>query len=173
MNTIAKSNSPTKALEADLIFERMLKSFKNGNPDAHPTIMTYATILNACAYTQSEEEKANAFNIARKRMKELLIGEGNLNLSSIVFGTFLIACETQLPPGNIRDNWICTVFKDCCQRGLVDVKIICMIRRSLPEHILLELLKGTTLAKGHIELEDIPHSWRSKVENKYPTRRLR
>lgn len=166
INAIAKSNSASKAAEAESVLNRMLKSYEGGNQDAKPNTRTYSTILNACAYTNGDQtDRAAAFKIARKAFKEILSGDhGEPN--QIMFATFMLACKHLVPYGVKRDQLVQFVFKECCQHGLVDIKVILNLRRVLSPSNLNEALQGTPLSNGMIELTDIPLDWRRSLQNR-------
>lgn len=162
INAIAKSNSSTKAVEAQRILNRMLEAYQAGNTEAKPNILTYSIVLNACAFTDGPNtDKMAAFKIARKCFKEIL---GNHVPSEIIFATFLRACNKLIPPGQKRDQLIQSVFKECCQHGLVSVKVIINLRMALSRPVLNQILHGTNLVDGMINLRDIPYDWRKKLQ---------
>mmetsp|Transcript_12093 Transcript_12093/g.22628 ORF Transcript_12093/g.22628 Transcript_12093/m.22628 type:complete len:186 (-) Transcript_12093:1898-2455(-) len=161
INAIAKSNSSNKAEEAEAVLQRMRRSFENGNHDAKPNSRTLSTVLNACAYTNGDEnDRRAAFNISRRIMKEI-INEHDLN--QIIFATFLKCCAL-IPPSAVRSSLAVSMFNECRRRGMVDVKVILGIRRCLSSNELLELFRATSLASGTVSIEDIPYEWRSAVQ---------
>ncbi len=107
--------------------------------------------------------KAQTFKIARQSFKEILSGNhGRPN--SMAFSQFIASCRNLVGAGTKRDQLIQSVFEECCQRGLVDVKIILEIRRSSPL-LRRQLLDDVNLADGIIELDDIPYQWRCNVSS--------
>jgi len=167
INAIAKSSSPTKAKEAETILNRLLSS-----KSVKPSINTYSTIMNACAYTKIEHGKANnpiaveAFDISKRCFRQVLHHHSN-EMNSVVFNTFLQSCNNLLVPGKNRDELVSSVFKECCQSGLVNIQILVNLRKTLSQSALEDVLEGTTLATGNIQLDDIPWEWRvHAIENK-------
>jgi hypothetical protein len=143
----------------------MRRSFENGNHDAKPNSRTLSTILNACAYTNGDEnDRRTAFNISRRIFKEI-INEHELN--QIIFATFLKCCVL-IPPSATRSSLVVSIFNECRHRGMVDVKVLLALRRCLSREESLELLRGTSLASGVISIEDIPHEWRHTVQKNLP-----
>jgi len=182
INAFAKSNSPSKAVEAESILHMMLDSYNNGNQQAKPSVITYSAIMNACAYTQGDrEDRRAAFRIAQSCLKQIVSGGGNENSSNknnegpnnIVFRTFFTACANLVPPGDKRNELVRLVFEECCRRGMLDVKIIVNLRRSFSNDLVSSLCSKASsssrisnrdhLARGRIELEDLPLEWRSNI----------
>ena len=144
----------------------MFKSYENGNQEAKPNIRTFSTVLNACAYTNGDKAaRIEAFQVSRKVLKEILGGEyGSPN--EIVFSTFLKCCSL-IPGGHQRDELAASIFHECCSRGLVDVKVILNLRRALSTERLNQVLDGTKLAYGHLEMVSIPKQWKEKVNKNF------
>jgi len=143
----------------------MRKSYADGNHDAKPNTRTLSTILNACAYTNGDEKaKMSAFKVSRRVFKEILGGESG-SPNQIVFATFLKCC-TLIPSGVKRDELVQSIFNDCCQRGLADVKVIVNLRRLLSPSTLHKVLEGTVLARGMVKIEDIPSNWKVNLCNR-------
>ena len=165
INAIAKSESSTKAAEAEAILYRMRNAFDDGNHDAKPNTRTLSTILNACAYSNgSESDKISAFKVARRIFKEILSGDSG-NPNQIVFATFLKCCSL-IPPGVKRDQLVQSIFTDCRERSLVDVKVIISLRRLLSSDVLQSLLGEPVLARGMVEIGDIPSGWRNNLHSR-------
>lgn len=163
INAFAKSASPTKAVDAELILDNMIVSYKNGNGDAKPSLRTYGTVLNACAYSNrgSKQDKAAAFKISRRCFKEVISGN-NGQPNSMIFSLFILSCLNLVPAGTKRDQLLASVFDECCKRGLVDTRVVLDIRRSSPT-LRKQLLENTNLENGIIHINDIPQQWRSNL----------
>jgi hypothetical protein len=141
----------------------MIEAHEKGMVKDLPNVKTYSFLLNACAYTRgTREEKMPAFKIARGALKKILeIDEG---VNQLHFSTFLLACSNLMPPGENRDILMTSVFDECCKRGLVDVKVILNIRRSLSPIRKVEALRGTNLAIGNVSFDDLPTEWRCNAQ---------
>lgn len=183
INAFAKSSFPSKAVEAESILHMMLDSYNNGNQQAKPSVITYSAIMNACAYTQGDrEDRRAAFRIAQSCFKQIVRdgndddrcnNNNNNGPNNIVFRTFFIACANLVPPGERRDELVRFVFDECCRRGMLDVKIMVNLRRSFSYDLLSSLCSNANsssrisnsdhLARGRIELEDLPPEWRSNI----------
>lgn len=123
INAVAKSRTSNKAEAAAALLHRMkLHHQQHGHSDLMPTAITYSSVLNACAYTfcKNDEEKANAFRIARETFRDLL---SCLEPTPTCYVNFLSACIRLLPPGSKRDEMVVAVFRDCKQRGHVNERV--------------------------------------------------
>ena len=162
INAFARSTSPTKAVDAEAILDNMIESYQRGNGDAKPSLRTFGTVLNACAFTEgNQKEKAAAFKVARRCFKEALSGNHG-QPSSLDFSLFILSCQNLVPAGTKRDQLIASVFDECCKRGLVSTRIIIDIRRSSPT-LRKKLLQTANLENGIIQNNDIPMQWRSNL----------
>jgi len=156
MNAIAKDNSRTsKAVDVHTLINRIIVTF-----DIQPTLTSYSILLNACAYTPTtnRHDREVAFKIARRCFKDILSGKhGEPN--NIIFGSFLSACSNLIPKSDKRDRLMISVFEECCKMGLVDVKIIINLRKSVSSQVIKNVFKGTTFASGFVNPESIPVKW--------------
>jgi pentatricopeptide repeat protein len=157
LNSMAKS--PTlidKPQRVHEFFERMMNTYKmDGNSGAKPTTLTFSTIINACAF--SNDDKLEAFNIARKALRTLiaspdLFGPPN----NFVFGNFLLACSKLLPQNDTRRKIVMSTFQECCRLGQVDGLVLKNFlfasHRADAVDILGHDFSGT--------LEELPVEWR-------------
>jgi len=131
MNAVAKSATPDKASKSYELLHRMIRAYKAGNDSARPSATSFSTVLNACAYTNGTPElQKEAFRIARTTFAELIESEyGEPNV--ITYVNFMTACSRLLPEGAVRDNMMGAVFHECNQNGLVNGKVVSILRRSL------------------------------------------
>lgn len=146
----------------------MISAFENGNVDAKPNILTYSTVMNACAYTNGEsQDRFEAFQIARSCMKDVLTSKFGVQPNNILFSGFILAYAKLVRD---RDNpkneqLIKSIFNECCKLGLVDVKVILSLRRATSSNLFSELCMGTKLhtKHGRIDIQDIPAEWRCNI----------
>jgi hypothetical protein len=120
INAIAKSNRTNKAEEAVAILKRLkLQYSKYNRRDLAPTAPSYSSVLNACAYTLSdnESEKVHAFQIAQDTFQEML---HSIEPTPQCYLNFLVACERLLPPDERREAIINSLFLECKRRGLLN-----------------------------------------------------
>ena len=160
MDAIAKSSLPDKAPKAYDLLHRMIKEYKDGNKDAEPSVRSFSTVLNACAYTNgTPEEKKEAFEIARKTFAELIesdFGEPNV----VTYVNFLTCISKLLPRGLDRDMLVNSVFSECSERGLVNGKVISVLRAaSSPEAFRLHMLALKGIRDENVEVI----KWRDKI----------
>ncbi len=133
-----------------------------------PSVITFSTVLNACAHTKgTPQECSEAFQIARTCLTEVLSGRyGQPN--NIVFGTFLFACSKLVKVGAERDRLIVSVFNECCKLGLVDEKTFLNVKRALSRDIWEQLIhdKSNPMRKRDINFDEVPEKWRINVSSR-------
>lgn len=123
MNAIAKSNSKNKAEVAASVLERMKSNFhKHGKTDMAPTPISYSSVINACAYTISDDpqQRAKAFRIARETFRDLLQSH---EPTVVCYINFLTCCSRLLPAGKNREDMATAIFRDCQERGLANNRV--------------------------------------------------
>ncbi len=167
INALAKSDDPHKARKClDLV--RRMENPPHGRSIIKPSIITFSTVLNACAHTKgTPEECSEAFQIARSCMKEVLsqkYGQPN----NIIFGTFLFACTKLVTAGPERDHLIASVFNECCKLGLVDEKTYLNVRRALSRNLWEKLIQDSKIQsnKKDMTFQEIPTEWRMNVSSR-------
>ena len=110
--------------------------------------------------------------MARRIFKEILSGDSG-SPNQIVFATFLKCCSPLIPPPGVkRDQLVQSIFTDCRERGLVDVKVIISLRRLLSSDVLQSLLgEQPVLARGMVEIGDTYSEWLEKqsTQSQSPT----
>lgn len=139
INAVAKSNIPDKAMLAEKLLNRMIQAYKNGNESAKPSVTSFSTLINACAYTHAPEHRQEAFRIARTCFADFL--ESDYGVPNVVtYVNFLTACYRLLPNGPVRDNVMSTVFRECHKDGLVNNKVIDILRKSVDPLVFRECM---------------------------------
>jgi len=167
LNAFAKSNDPHKARKCLDIIRRMENPSIPGMPIIKPSVITFSTVLNACAHTKgTQEECSEAFQIARTCLKEVLSGRyGPPN--NIVFGTFLFACTKLVKAGSERDRLITSVFKEACKLGLVDEKTFLNVKRALSRDIWDQLIHNKNKPnRRDIQFHEVPQEWKMNVSSR-------
>ena len=163
INAFAKSNDDAKATKSYQLLQRMLHEYESGrNRDAKPSVMTYSTVLNSCAYTRgSSDNRREAFQIARACLRDVL-SMGGAN-SSVPFSMFLLTCARLAPRGAERDVLVESVFKECCRRGVVDELVVRNLRSAASPALLSKLLGRAGRDVAHAEL---PQDWKCNLEKR-------
>lgn len=131
INAIAKSKRANKAEEAVAILHRLkLQYSKYKHSDLAPNARTYSAVLNACAYSLSdnESEKLHAFQIARDTFQEML---NSIEPTPQCYLNFLVACERLLPPGEERHAIINSLFLECKRHGFLNRLLLSRFERAM------------------------------------------
>ena len=122
INAWSKSKRPRKAQKALSILRGMDALYKAGNKDIRPNAYSYTTLLNACAFSDPDNEKLRSqiLEIARIALKELEVskyGEAN----HVTYGTFLKACGNLLgdEDEDLKKLIVEPVFRQACKDGQV------------------------------------------------------
>lgn len=165
INAFAKSSFADKAKQSQNILHRMLENYHSGsNRDCKPSVMTYSTVLNACAYTTgTRDDRDEAFHIARTCLKELLSSDTE-NPNCVAFSTFLLACARLVPRGPDRDMLTESVFRECCKQGQVDELVIRNLRTAASHELFAKML-----GRGNVSWRSLPDEWKRGL--KYRGRR--
>lgn len=142
MNAVAKSSMPDKAEKCYELLHRMIRSYNEGNESARPSVTSFSTVINACAYTTgTPEQQKEAFRIARTTFAEFLESEyGEPNV--VTFVNFMMACSNLLPEGPIRDYVMGATFRECMQCDLLNGKVVSILRRSVSPEVFHENMAG-------------------------------
>lgn len=164
LTAIARSKDPDKATKAIQVL-RCIQS--DGRLAAN--IFNYNNILSACAYTHgSPSQRFNAIKIAVGTLEEAIAQSGSDDRRQITYGIFLQACANltlnEAEKAKI-EKIVETVFQNCCDQGLVDIKLVAQLRRASTQQLYIKLLGGL---KGfpRIEARDIPHEWKANIKQR-------
>ncbi len=168
INTFAKSENVSKAKDSYQILNKMISAFENGNVDAKPNILTYSTVMNACAYTNGgSHDRFDAFQIARSCLKDVLTSKFGVQPNNILFSAFILAYAKLVSERDNEKNelLIKSTFNECRKLGLVDVRVIMNLRRATSTNLFNEMCMGTQLhmKSGRIDIQDIPSEWRCNI----------
>lgn len=101
----------------------MLHLYKSReNVDAKPDLITINSLLNACAFSnvEDEEESTEAVEIAISAY-ELYQSEAPLYgvPNHLTYGTMLMIFNKLLPKNEVRDDLMKNLFYQCCDKGHV------------------------------------------------------
>eukprot|EP00584_Thalassiosira_punctigera_P016355 CAMPEP_0172576154 /NCGR_PEP_ID=MMETSP1067-20121228/137578_1 /TAXON_ID=265564 ORGANISM="Thalassiosira punctigera, Strain Tpunct2005C2" /NCGR_SAMPLE_ID=MMETSP1067 /ASSEMBLY_ACC=CAM_ASM_000444 /LENGTH=1179 /DNA_ID=CAMNT_0013368817 /DNA_START=1300 /DNA_END=4836 /DNA_ORIENTATION=- len=132
IHAIAKSQQPGKAKRCGEVLERMIAARNSGFHESAPSLITYSTIINACAYTHgSESDKKEAFDLARDCFRTLL--ESNeLEPCVSSFTNFFLVISRHLKHGAVRDQFAEAVFLEGCKRGKIGKQVFNNFRKASP-----------------------------------------
>jgi len=157
INAWAKSRRFGKAYRAKSVLQKMVSMYEAGEIRAKPNVFMYTGVLNACAYSVGDAaEKRDAIAIAANTFKELCTSNyGPPN--HVTYATYITACKHLLPEGSARATSVGTVFKKCCQDGMVNDVVISRVKGALSSEQFREVL-------GNEPEGRIPPEWSRNIK---------
>ena len=192
INAHAKSRDMDNKAAASLkILRRMHTIYSSGENDlARPTIVTYNSVLNACATTfgivsscrshvsTSRKEKVDksesqylALSIVKDLYKELTSPGSEIKPDHFTYGTVLKACANLMSPGDEGAIlFIREVFDQCCKDGQVSFGVCFQLRQAAPVDLYRELIPTDSIdeSNGHFLIDRMPSEWKRNVREKRP-----
>jgi len=132
IHAIAKSREAGKARRCREVLERMVAARDDGFHEAAPSLITYSTIINACAYTNgNEDEKKEAFDLARTCFQTLL-ESADMDPCDSSFANFFLVISKHLKHGAVRDQFAEAIFLEGCKRGKMGKLVLSGFRKASP-----------------------------------------
>jgi len=162
----AKSKKPDKAEKAHSLLQKMADLHNTGDSNVTVDIVSYNTVLNACAFTRGgTEDKKKALLIAEDTFRRIQESK-DLAPQELTYATMMKA-YTNLA-GNREDkiDMIRPIFAECAERGLVGNMVLKEIRYSLSEDQQKSLFESVTKV-GNTNAGRIPNDWSRNVSRKY------
>jgi pentatricopeptide repeat protein len=142
MAAMSRARDPKKAVRSKQLLDRMKERYTSGDDSFAPSVFTYRTLLNSCAYTDGEpEDKLAAFQIAVDALKELRESE-YLDPDSNAYGLFLRACANLMPASRKRDAVIENVFLKCTKDGFLSDNVLAEFENAASEELQLKIIGG-------------------------------
>eukprot|EP00550_Attheya_septentrionalis_P006519 CAMPEP_0198285172 /NCGR_PEP_ID=MMETSP1449-20131203/4488_1 /TAXON_ID=420275 /ORGANISM="Attheya septentrionalis, Strain CCMP2084" /LENGTH=505 /DNA_ID=CAMNT_0043982473 /DNA_START=407 /DNA_END=1924 /DNA_ORIENTATION=- len=183
IDAFARSREPNKALMAVQILKRM-RAISSSNPRATPSLVTYNSVLNACATSYHYRRNSNTtiksdhkpnqssdakivlepddpvvtMTIVKHLYQELASGELGMIPDHMTYGTVLKACAAN----HLNDeDFVAGVFNDACEAGRVTFGVCFELRKAANAHLYRSLLPEESLnaSTGHFDLKKFPPSW--------------
>ena len=158
MKALARSRTPLKAKRAWQLCQEMEMKFFDGDNDFKPSVIALSTVLNACAFTDRQEEYKEVLHIALKAQNALMekgcYGEpDSFFYDSLikVFGLLLTGKARQ----SQREDLISATFDRCCKDGVVNKRILSAIQRFYPKYF--KQLPGYEY--GKVQMKSLPTQW--------------
>ena len=135
IQTIAASSRPDKAIWAWKLVEEMSAAYISGNELLKPTAFPFTAVLNACAFTRSEANIADAFRIALLVLNEMHALD--ISPNHVAYRTALSVFFPR-NNGDVRmekesKEITDVIFNRCCQDGQVHPEIVELLRLHRPE----------------------------------------
>jgi pentatricopeptide repeat protein len=142
MAAMSRARDPKKAVRSKQVLDKMKVQYKLGDNSFAPSVYTYRTLLNSCAYTDGEpEDKLAAFQIAVDALKELRESD-YLDPDSNAYSLFLRACANLMPASRKRDAVIENVFLKCCKDGFLSDNALTEFENAASEELQLKIIGG-------------------------------
>jgi hypothetical protein len=164
LTAISRSKDSKKALKA----VEVLESMKNER-DLNVNSFSYSIVLNACSYTNgSNDDRYNALKVSIAILEEAIQNATPQDRLNVLYGSFFQACANLTPTTDEKmkiERVIEKVFKQCCEKGQVDSKLIHQVKKAC-SHRLFQDLFGHFPTFPKIDEKDIPLEWKKGVRQK-------
>jgi Pentatricopeptide repeat domain len=133
IRTWAKSDAPDKAKIAWEIHKEMRDAFENGDTDMQPNSYSLSAVLNACAFTNTRDQRirSEAVKVALMAMNELDNGI-NEGLNEHSFQNMFQVLVSQIDDLKERTRFASVIFQQCCQAGYVSRWTLLSLKKHVP-----------------------------------------
>jgi hypothetical protein len=170
LSAISKSSNQEKAMRAREVIERMRDQTKNGNTAVSVDEHHYSLAINACAFSNADvESEIEAFQIAIRIFDEL-IGDHDLQPTSLTFGWFIQCCGRLRVPEAMQNAYIERAFHICCEQGLVSDFVLRRLLGAASEDLLDKLLAPLNIScpwkPGRVRLSMFPSQWTTRASKR-------
>eukprot|EP00554_Chaetoceros_debilis_P002799 CAMPEP_0194089756 /NCGR_PEP_ID=MMETSP0149-20130528/36111_1 /TAXON_ID=122233 /ORGANISM="Chaetoceros debilis, Strain MM31A-1" /LENGTH=808 /DNA_ID=CAMNT_0038773811 /DNA_START=384 /DNA_END=2811 /DNA_ORIENTATION=+ len=164
ISSYSRSDCPQKAREAKNVLDRMINSYNHGNKAARPSIYSFNSCLNACAYTCNQNEKVDAFVVAVSILAQL---QEWTKPDHTTYGTMLKALCNLIPEDDERRHRIVnSMFRQCCKEGQVGSMVLQQLRYAA-SHSLYKTLVGRPITEhDQVTLCNLPTRWSRNVKER-------
>lgn len=155
-----RSSLEMKAENAYKVLLRQIAAYERGNLAARPNILTFNSLLNACAFVNGKSaRKVEAFAImvaATNLLKKFTVAD------QTTYGTILRCCSTLLPPGDTRrTELVDTAFRKACDEGKVGQLVLKQLKFAAAGTQYQDLLGRNT--ENSPQTSDLPYAWTCNV----------
>ncbi len=154
----ANSDSTSNFRNANEVLQRMIEQFLRGNEQARPDVCSYHAVIKACATSANKCSPSGkeALLLAVSTVKNMKKSETSYPNSKSYL--LLVQCCTKLlPVGEDQEKALRSVFRSCCQGGLVDQKVLLAFQSAVTsETYYEEVVKNATSYMGE---KTLPESW--------------
>lgn len=168
IHAYALSREPDKAERAWQLLQHMWKVSET-NPEATPSIITYNSVLNACATDTSWSSASSTSDLVRSLYKELLYSDHpNLRPDHFTYGTVLKACANVNCGESDNPQFVREVFEQCCKDGQVSFGVCYQLRQAATAELYRKLIPPSAYnpTNGHFSLKDMPREWTRNVQER-------
>lgn len=161
MHALANSRLPDKLKRA----RKFLKQIEASSTT--PNLGVYHALLTVCSSSRgSPHDTSYALRTAIKTVKKLKT-MGECQPKPETYNLLMEACGALLPEGSEQTKAIESVFKNCCQDGLVNDKVMKKFKEVAP----MDLYQSTVLlnAKSFSDGTVLPEEWTRNISHKIRT----
>jgi len=170
VNAWGWSTEANKAHRANQIFQRMIELHSSGeNVAAKPDVITLNSLLNACAFTSTDdkEDVSTAVDIAINAY-ELFSKRKYGALNHLTYGTMLMIFNKLLPKNPLRTKLMKNICYHCCQTGNLSGLVVTQLLHGMPIKELKQIFgRAVIFDKSktvRIDRRRVPKEW-SKNES--------
>ena len=144
INAVGRDDSqPERAQVAYEIYQRMGK----------PNTQAINGVLSACSFLPKEKRK-DAVSIAIKLIDDFKHRRG-VSPDHITFSTMFKVIGTSMPPGKEKEEMARSIFKECCEAGLLSDLVIKNLKKTVPRSVFRELIDSPARSGGEMSREKL------------------
>ena len=153
----------------------MMDAFElDKNPNVKPDIITFNSLLNACAFEKadSEADRAATIEVAIRSLEAFQARAPKYGWPNhVTYSKMLLAIGRQMPMNERRLDLAEATFWQCCKAGQVSPSVISHLRNALDAGRLQKILGSALIVnqdnKFLYDMRRLPNEWRRYA----PTRR--
>jgi hypothetical protein len=168
INALARSKKLGKAKKAHAILEEMEMLYQKGNRHVKPNMYVINSVLSACAFTNgSKAERRDAMSVVMKILDRCMhtYGKPDSITYSIAFQAFYVLTTTMEEKAEIS-SIVRTLFRNCCEEGLVDKNVLKKFRKAATTEVYRDLINSlpvTDAYKDNTAYDYLPQKWKCNV----------
>mmetsp|Transcript_14425 Transcript_14425/g.30278 ORF Transcript_14425/g.30278 Transcript_14425/m.30278 type:complete len:777 (-) Transcript_14425:48-2378(-) len=158
IHAYANSDSPFSYRNANEVLQRMIIQYLGGNELSRPDVCSYHAVIKACAASANKNSPngKEALLLAISTVKNMKKSD-SFHPNSKSYLLLVQCCTKLLPVGGDREKALRSVFRSCCQGGLVDQKVLSAFQSAVTsETYYQEVVKN---APSYMGEKTLPESW--------------
>uniref|UniRef100_A0A7S2KQ24 Uncharacterized protein n=1 Tax=Leptocylindrus danicus TaxID=163516 RepID=A0A7S2KQ24_9STRA len=157
----------TKQKRAKDYLNEIVGIYRSGDKDLKPNTFLFNAVLGACISTRGSDKVASeAFEIALDTYNEMREREFT-RPDAYTYGSLLKACDSLLPrndPNGIRDDHGITLFRACCEDGLLTANVLSFLMKCVSKQAFLGIherakMNGASKCNAEDIMEQLPQEW--------------
>ncbi|KAL7489538.1 hypothetical protein ACHAW6_015211 [Cyclotella cf. meneghiniana] len=160
----AKSGEPGAARRAEQILENLKSLYEStGDPDIKPNVYTANAVMNACAFTKHEADRAEALDMAFRTF-EWLDSQKDIKPDAYTFTIMLSVCANLIgkEDANLKFEHARNLFHNCCDSGHVNDHVLWKLKLTVSENEYVQLVGYGVETKA----VDLPPAWSRALKGK-------